>query len=131
MIAPTFPNDTKAPYDLIMDVTPELACRWLEANTQNRVVNPAHVDRLVRDMKAGRWYLTHQGIAFDTHGLLVDGQHRLWAILEADVPVWTDELATLRAMLGGIGLAHEPRTVLEELQLLKRSRDAIQFRRKP
>jgi hypothetical protein len=38
-------------------------------------------------MKAGRWRLTHQGIAFDTTGLLIDGQHRLWAIAEAKIPV--------------------------------------------
>jgi len=87
MITPTPPNGTQAPYDLVMDVTPDLACRWLEANTQNRAINPAHVDSLARDMKAGRWHLTHQGIAFDTHGLLVDGQHRLWAVLEADMTV--------------------------------------------
>jgi hypothetical protein len=31
--------------------------------------------------------VTHQGIAFDTQGVLVDGQHRLAAIIEADRPV--------------------------------------------
>ena len=31
--------------------------------------------------------VTHQGIAFDVNGVLVDGQHRLAAVIEADVPV--------------------------------------------
>jgi hypothetical protein len=31
--------------------------------------------------------VTHQGIAFDVNGVLVDGQHRLAAIIEADLPV--------------------------------------------
>jgi hypothetical protein len=31
--------------------------------------------------------VTHQGIAFDTNQALVDGQHRLAAIIEADLPV--------------------------------------------
>ena len=31
--------------------------------------------------------VTHQGIAFDVDGVLVDGQHRLAAIIEADRPV--------------------------------------------
>src|SRR6185503_17546608 len=38
-------------------------------------------------MRRGEWMVTHQGIAFDTRGVLVDGQHRLAAIIEADVPV--------------------------------------------
>jgi hypothetical protein len=31
--------------------------------------------------------VTHQDIAFDSNGVLVDGQHRLAAIIEADLPV--------------------------------------------
>ena len=38
-------------------------------------------------MRRGEWRVTHQGIAFDTTGVLVDGQHRLAAIVEADIPV--------------------------------------------
>lgn len=38
-------------------------------------------------MKRGEWKTTHQGIAIDSNGVLVDGQHRLTAIVEADVPV--------------------------------------------
>src|SRR2546429_1878241 len=38
-------------------------------------------------MRRGDRRITHQGIAFDTTGALVDGQHRLAAIVEADVPV--------------------------------------------
>lgn len=38
-------------------------------------------------MRRGDWLVTHQGIAFDTRGVLVDGQHRLGAVVEADVTV--------------------------------------------
>jgi hypothetical protein len=31
--------------------------------------------------------VTHQGIALDTDGVLIDGQHRLAAAVEADQPV--------------------------------------------
>jgi hypothetical protein len=75
------------PYSQIMEVTPLQASRWLDSNTCNRPLNHKHVERLAEDMRAGRWRLTHQGIAFDCEGLLLDGQHRLWAIVEADVPV--------------------------------------------
>jgi len=72
-----------------MEVTPSMAARWLEGNTHNRPVNNGHVERLASEMKAGRWRLTHQGVAFSPGGRLLDGQHRLWAIVMADVPVKT------------------------------------------
>lgn len=75
------------PQNVVMDVTPTRAANWLEGNTHNRPINQAHVERLAKEMKAGRWRLTHQGIAFSTGGVLLDGQHRLWAIVMADVTV--------------------------------------------
>jgi hypothetical protein len=81
------PTLTKEPYNEIIEVSPELALKWLEGNTHNRPINHAHVNALVRDIKAGRWRVTHQGIAFDAEGLLIDGQHRLWAIVEANQAV--------------------------------------------
>lgn len=69
-------------------ITPEMAAKWLEeTNLQNRRLNEAKVKRFAEDIRSGNWSLTHQGIAFDTNGVLIDGQHRLWAIVEADVPV--------------------------------------------
>lgn len=67
-------------YTQIMQVTPEQSMRWLDGNTHNRPLDNDHVDRLVQEIKAGNWKLMHQGIAFDSHGRLLDGQHRLWAI---------------------------------------------------
>ena len=81
MIATTQPSDSKAPYNVVMEVGPDLAARWLDGNTHNRPLKQTLVDRFVRDMQAGRWRLTHQGIAFDADGMLIDGQHRLWAIV--------------------------------------------------
>lgn len=68
-------------------VTPELATKWLEGNTHNRPVRDSVVLRYAADMKAGRWKQTHQGIAMDENGTLIDGQHRLFAVIEAGVPV--------------------------------------------
>jgi hypothetical protein len=45
------------------------------------------VRSLAEAMRRGDWIVTHQGIAFDIHGVLVDGQHRLAAVVEAEVPV--------------------------------------------
>ena len=69
-------------------VTPELAQKWLlETNNFNRPINQAAVDMYVRQIKSGLWRRTHQGVAFDTNGTLIDGQHRLMAIVKAGVTV--------------------------------------------
>jgi len=70
----------------LMTITPELAKQLLSLNTSaNRAVRKAKVDSYAKDMTSGLWRLTHQGIAFDWHGNLVDGQHRLHAIMKSGV----------------------------------------------
>jgi len=80
--------DRQDPYSVVIDMTPELASAFLtECNTHNRKVVESHVERLGREMKSGRWQLTHQGIAFSVNHVLLDGQHRLWAVLMSDATV--------------------------------------------
>ena len=72
----------------IVYVTPELAKKWLTmANNFNRPIKQAVVDMYVRQIKSGLWRRTHQGIAFDANGILIDGQHRLMAIVNSGVTV--------------------------------------------
>ena len=59
----------------------------LDANTTNRPLSRTLVRAFADAMSRGDWMVTHQGIAFDVNGVLVDGQHRLAAIIEAGVPV--------------------------------------------
>src|SRR5262249_11991989 len=66
---------------------PEKAAQYLQRNTGNRPLSARTVREFAQAMRRGEWRITHQGIAFDTSGALVDGQHRLAAIIEADVPV--------------------------------------------
>lgn len=71
-------------------ITPEIAKEYLmkvDPTIKNRPVNKRYVDLYARDMKAGKWRVTHQGIAFDKDGYLRDGQHRLSAIIKANIPV--------------------------------------------
>lgn len=71
----------------VMLVTPALATEWLKRNTNNRSVSEHAVRALAETIAAGRWVTTHQGIAFDRHGVLIDGQHRLRAVITAGLPV--------------------------------------------
>jgi hypothetical protein len=68
-------------------ITPEMAKRCLAKNPQNRPINEFKVAQYRDDILRGRWRLTHQGIAFDDEGNLIDGQHRLRAIVAAGIPV--------------------------------------------
>lgn len=67
----------------IIDITPQMAAEFLSKNTFNRNVSSVAVRKYAADMKNGKWRLNHQGIAFDENGVLVDGQHRLLAIIQA------------------------------------------------
>jgi len=71
----------------VMQITPELAQQFLAKNTSNRKIMNTVVAGYVREMKAGYWHETHQGIAFYEDGTLADGQHRLTAITKAGISV--------------------------------------------
>jgi hypothetical protein len=74
-------------------ITPERATELLGTTEHNRSVMQNWVTTLSRDMVAGRWQLTPQGIILDEDGRLLDGQHRLSAVVRAKVPVefWVTE----------------------------------------
>jgi hypothetical protein len=71
----------------VIEITPKMAQLFLSNNNVNRKISQSNIASLASDMKEGRWQLTHQGICLGKDMALIDGQHRLKAILEADVPV--------------------------------------------
>jgi hypothetical protein len=64
-----------------MDVDPGLAAHWLQNNFVNRPMSEDTVRSYARDMVNGVWVPTHQGVAFNDLDHLIDGQHRLSAIV--------------------------------------------------
>jgi hypothetical protein len=75
----------------LVHVTPDMARGWLaKQNIGNRPLSPHIVRRYVEEMKSGKWLLTHQGPAFDYTDYLIDGQHRLQAVVDSGitVPMW-------------------------------------------
>jgi hypothetical protein len=73
----------------VMKITPAMAKGWVEKHNHpdNRSVGWSAVEAFANDMRNGNWKLTHQGICFDAEGRLIDGQHRLHAIVAAGVAV--------------------------------------------
>lgn len=71
----------------IETITPEMATQYLSRNVKNRSIRKHEVEAYAREIKRGAFVVTHQGIAFDEEGNLLDGQHRLMAIAMAGQPV--------------------------------------------
>jgi hypothetical protein len=83
----------------LMDVTPDLARQWLDADDKaraesgkkNRPRNNTRIKSEASKMQTpNAWKLTHQGVAFAGElgkSELTDGQHRIAAVVEADCTV--------------------------------------------
>lgn len=69
------------PTTQIEQITPDFANYVLTTkNKNNRSFKAANLKRLITTIENDEWMVTHQGIAFDNDGNLLDGQHRLQAI---------------------------------------------------
>ena len=87
------------PVYTLVDITPDLAKKWLAQNTHNRNLRERVVNGYAADMRDGNWVEDGQSIKFAkgdvvlldnppiNGGALLDGQHRLSAVVTAGVPV--------------------------------------------
>jgi hypothetical protein len=72
----------------VEEMTPVKAKRFLKRNTANyRKMKPRIVSRYADAMRKGEWRFTHQSIAVSVKGILLDGQHRLQAIVDSGVTI--------------------------------------------
>lgn len=71
----------------LVTVTPKLAEHLLARNTHNRGISKARVEQYAGDMRRGEWQLNGEAIKIAVDERILDGQHRLVAVLEADVDV--------------------------------------------
>jgi hypothetical protein len=68
-------------------VNSELAQSYLAINTTNRPLNSRVVDQLASEMRAGFWRTNGDAIRISKSNVLLDGQHRLSAIVKSGVPL--------------------------------------------
>jgi hypothetical protein len=74
-----------------MVITPLLAQVWLDsANLKNRPLSENWYLQMACDMLDGRWLDNGDAIRFGSDGVLLDGQHRLRAVVECGIPLETD-----------------------------------------
>ncbi len=70
-------------------ITPEVAQKILEESKdiRNRNVSDSHVAWLAAQMKSNKWMLNGEAIILDDEDQLIDGQHRLWAVINSGVTI--------------------------------------------
>ncbi len=68
-------------------ITPAVAADWIAKNTRNRPVRQSLVLKYAGDMKENRWRLNGSTVVMSSEGNIIDGQHRLLAIIQAGVNV--------------------------------------------
>jgi len=73
----------------IEKITPKMCEKWLEKNINNRPLNQRHINILTRTMVKGDWDLNGESLKFDIENNILDGQHRMWACIEANMPFKT------------------------------------------
>lgn len=76
------------------------ALEWLSQNTNNRKIQVSHRNALVRDIKAKEFLLSSHPICFGVSGRLLNGQHRLTALLAAseENPEATIDILVVRGL---------------------------------
>lgn len=82
------------PKGRVETITPEIAETMLLSNGplhdgmgRNRQRSHQDVDAYARDISAKRWLVTGQSIKISKSGRLLDGQHRLYAVIESGEPI--------------------------------------------
>lgn len=73
----------------IVTLTPEMAMQLLEHNMLNRPLGDGHVARIAKQIVEGKWRFNGDTIKIADTGDVLDGQHRLWAVIESKTPVET------------------------------------------
>lgn len=73
-------------------ISPGVADKLLtdsKENVKNRKVMDSHVDWLAEQMKIGKWRTNGEPIILDEDGRVLDGQHRLYAVMMSGVTIET------------------------------------------
>ncbi len=90
----------------------------LERNTLNRPLNDQHVKRISKQISEGKWRFNGDTIKFSKSKEILDGQHRLWAVIEAKIPIKTAVIYGIEAeAFATIDTLRKPRSGADVLAL--------------
>ena len=88
------PDRSSQLFTTIEEITPEIAAVWLDHDTHNRDIRPSNLAKIKRAIQSGRFRLNGEsikvtGASIEDPGTVVDGGHRLRAVVETDMPITT------------------------------------------
>lgn len=99
-------------------LTPQRAAELLEHNKVNRPISDSHVSRLERQITQGKWKFNGDTIKISEDGDVLDGQHRLWAVMGAKKPIDTIVVSGIaRDAFATIDTLRKPRSGSDVLAL--------------
>ena len=114
-------KDQSAQYTVVETVDPGLAAVLLDGNHKNRSLSTELVEAIARDIVSGKWIVSHQGIALDKDGKLLDGQHRLNAVIKSGLTIQIPVTYNVpQEAFNVIDMNNRPRTIAD-MQGISRS----------
>src|SRR5215831_3104475 len=101
-------------------VTPEMATKWLENSKEikNRRISESTVQKWASDMAEGRWKPNPQVMMLDANDGVLDGQHRLWAIIESNTSQWMNVSRQVPSDIIDVADSGNARTTAQVLSML-------------
>lgn len=68
-------------------ITPDQAREWLGKTQRQRALSQKRMEAISHAIRAGNWQVNGETIIISAAGEVLDGQHRLRACIEADMPI--------------------------------------------
>ena len=111
--------------------------KWVNETFANRKISDKTVTAYANAMKQGEWTLSPQGIAFNERGELIDGQHRLCAIVESETTQemivfsgWSED--TIRVLDSGMRrMAHQALQITTDFNVTRQMVAALRIASTP
>ena len=99
-------------------VTPSYAKQLLESNTRNRSVNEIIVNRYAKDILEGNWKQdTGEFIKISKTNVILDGQHRLYAVIKANKAVYIHIVTDLDDSVFDVLDTGRPRSTIDVFKI--------------
>lgn len=83
---PYNPIPTSTPKTVIVSLGPKDAEELLSKNKHNRKIRTGNLEKIERDLAAGRWDFNGESIKISADNIIIDGQHRLIALSRVEDP---------------------------------------------
>jgi hypothetical protein len=103
---------------------PKEAESYLANAARNRIASAPRVRAIAEDMLKNRWMFTASGIVFNEEGQLIDGEHRLRAVVESGATVPILVMRNASAAVRKVIDTNRPRSIPDILRITGAFEDA-------